>query len=88
MLFTFRADGTMVPPMIIYPYKRIRDEIRKSVPKDCGLCVRGQWVDDNGWMTMTKEVFYEYISKVFHPHLIKIGTKLVISLVKGILTSQ
>lgn len=71
VMFSFSASGVLVPPMVIYPYKRIPEDIRKSMPKGWGL-----GISDNGWMT--KEVFYEYISKVFHPHLVSIKTKLPI----------
>lgn len=67
VMFSFSASGVLVSPMIIYPYKRIPDYIRKTLPKGWGL-----GISDNGWMT--KEVFYEYISKVFHPHLVTVGT--------------
>lgn len=68
VMFSFGASGKMVPPMIVFPYKRVPDEIRKSIPKGWGI-----GTSDNGWMT--KEVFYEYISKVFHPHLVSIKTE-------------
>lgn len=68
VMFTFSAAGVIPPPMVIYPYKRVPEEIRKSLPKGWGL-----GVSDNGWMT--KEIFYEYISKVLHPYLLQLGTK-------------
>ncbi|KAH9642696.1 hypothetical protein HF086_014393 [Spodoptera exigua] len=34
VMFTFGADGDTTPPMIIFPLKRMRPEIRKSVPKE------------------------------------------------------
>lgn len=68
VMFTFSAAGVVSPPMVIYPYKRVPEEIRKSLPKGWGM-----GVSDNGWMT--KEIFYEYISKVLHPYLVQMGTK-------------
>lgn len=49
--------------MIVYPYKRIPSEIRETLPPEWGL-----GLSDNGWMT--REVFYEYIEKVFYPYLV------------------
>lgn len=62
VMFSFSASGIMTPPMIIYPYKRVREEIRSTVPDTWGY-----GISENGWMT--KQTFYEYISKVFYPHL-------------------
>lgn len=71
VMFSFSALGVMCPPMIIYPYKRIREEIRKTIPDEWGY-----GISDNGWMT--KQTFYEYISKVFHPFLVREKIKLPI----------
>lgn len=64
VLFTFSADGNTVPPMIVYPLKRISEEIGNSIPDGWSI---GK--SDNGWMT--SQLFYEYIANVFHPFLIK-----------------
>lgn len=64
VMFSFRADGKMVPPMIIYPYKRLPKEIIDSVPKGWGI-----GCSENGWMK--SELFYEYIGNVLHPSLVK-----------------
>lgn len=62
VMFTFSASGETTPPMIIYPYKRMPQEIAKSVPKGWGIgCT------ESGWMT--KESFYEYIGNVLYPYL-------------------
>lgn len=55
VMATFSADGGCVPPMIIYPYKKIPKAIAESVPENVGL---GR--SDSGWMN--SEVFYEYIA--------------------------
>lgn len=64
VMFTFGADGDTTPPMIIFPLKRMRPEIRKSVPKEWGI-----GLSDNGWMKA--EVFIQYIKNVLHPALQK-----------------
>lgn len=65
VMFTFGADGSITPPMIIYPYK-------KNVPKDIADTVPEEWGighSDNGWMK--SEVFVDYILNIFNPYLIK-----------------
>lgn len=61
-MFTFSADGTMIPPMLIYPYQRLPATIVNSFPESWGI---GH--SDFGWMKA--EVFYEYIANVFNPYL-------------------
>lgn len=62
VLFTFSASGETTPPMVIFPYKRLPQNICDSVPKHWGI-----GATPNGWMKV--ELFYEYISKVFYKHL-------------------
>ncbi|KAJ8943920.1 hypothetical protein NQ314_009584 [Rhamnusium bicolor] len=62
VMATFCANGTYVPPMIIYPYKRIPKIIAESVPENWAL---GK--SDTGWMN--SDVFYEYIGNHFVPYL-------------------
>ncbi|KAF9420546.1 hypothetical protein HW555_003296 [Spodoptera exigua] len=64
VMFTFSADGETTPPMIIYPLKRMRPEIQKSVPSEWGI-----GLSDNGWMKA--ELFIQYIQNVLHPALMK-----------------
>lgn len=64
VMFTFAASGAVTPPMIIYPYKRLPTNIVNSVPGDWGL-----GISDNGWMK--SELFFEYISNILYPHLLK-----------------
>lgn len=66
VMFTFSADGVTTPPMIIYPLKRMRLEIQKSVPSDWGI-----GLSDNGWMKA--ELFIQYIQNVLHPALVKMN---------------
>ncbi|XP_075982351.1 uncharacterized protein LOC142980702 [Anticarsia gemmatalis] len=63
-MLTFSADGVTTPPMIIYPLKRMRPELQKSVPSEWGI-----GLSDNGWMKA--ELFVQYIQNVLHPALIK-----------------
>lgn len=37
VMFTCSADGTMLPPMVIVPYKKIPTKITQSVPAEWGL---------------------------------------------------
>lgn len=62
VMFTFSASGMTTPPMIIFPGKRLKDQIYKSVPQDWGI-----GMSESGWMKA--HVFYEYISKVLFPYL-------------------
>ncbi|KAJ4441591.1 hypothetical protein ANN_11447 [Periplaneta americana] len=52
------ASGLVVPPMVVFLYKRIPAEIGHSVPDSWGI---GH--SDRGWMKT--EVFYEYVGNVF-----------------------
>lgn len=73
VMFTFSASGECTPPMIIYPYKRIPNEVLKTIPNEWGV---GK--SDSGWMK--SELFYEYVANVLHPYLIKSNTELPIIL--------
>ena len=62
-LITTRADGTVMPTAIVYPYKRaVPKEIIDQVPQDI-MVARS----DSGWMT--SEIFYEYLANCFIPRL-------------------
>lgn len=58
------AAGVLPPPMVVYSYKRIPKNIASRFPKDWAL---GR--SDNGWMT--QETFYEYITNIFFPWVVK-----------------
>lgn len=62
VMFSFSASGSCVPPMIIYPYVRIPDEIMRGVPLGWGV-----GSSESGWMT--SENFYEYIANIFNRFL-------------------
>lgn len=64
VMFTFSASGVTTPPMIIYPLKRMSSKIQKTVPNEYGI-----GLSDNGWMKA--ELFFEYISNILYPFLIK-----------------
>lgn len=68
-LLTVSAAGVIAPPLTIYKYKRMNQEIANSAPSYWGL---GK--TDSGWMT--GEAFFEYFSNVFHPYLIKNNVEL------------
>ncbi|TGZ51112.1 Uncharacterized protein DBV15_11450 [Temnothorax longispinosus] len=64
-LFMYSADGTRAPPMIMFKYKEVvPSNILKKCPVGWGI---GN--SENGWMTT--ETFYEYITNVFYPWLVK-----------------
>lgn len=73
VMFTFNARGNSTPPQIIYPYKRLPREISESVPPTWGVAC-----SDSGWMK--KEIFYEYISKIFYPNVRKLNIQFPIIL--------
>lgn len=62
VMFTFSAMGLITPPMIVFPYVRVPQEVRNSIPENWGI-----GTSENGWMT--KECFYEYIGNVLYPFL-------------------
>ncbi|XP_068992239.1 tigger transposable element-derived protein 1-like [Neodiprion pinetum] len=69
VLFTYRADRTRAPPMLMYSYKKsIPKKIVENTPTGWGL-----GVSDSGWMTT--ETFYEYITNVFYPWLLEEKTE-------------
>ncbi|CAH2101998.1 unnamed protein product [Euphydryas editha] len=69
VLFMYRADGIRAPPMLMYSYKKtVPKKIIENTPKGWGI-----GISDNGWMT--SETFYEYITNVFYPWLVKESTQ-------------
>lgn len=60
VLITGSAAGIIAPPLVIFRYKRIPNEIAKSIPKDWGV-----GCSENGWMTC--DTFYSYMTNVFYP---------------------
>lgn len=70
VMFTFSAVGVMCPPMVIYNYKRIPQEIVNSVPPNWGI---GH--SESGWMK--SETFF---ANIFHPFLLINNIKLPVIL--------
>ena len=65
VLFTYSATGIRAPPMVLYKYAEgIPKKVLEKFPSGWGI---GN--SENGWMTI--ETFYEYITNVFYPWLIK-----------------
>lgn len=62
VLCTFSAAGACVPPMVVYPYKRIPRDIASSMPESWGI---GR--SDSGWMVSA--TFYEFVANIFYPWL-------------------
>ncbi|XP_014217058.1 tigger transposable element-derived protein 6-like, partial [Copidosoma floridanum] len=65
VLFTYSALGTRTPPMIMFKY------IENLPLKNVGNTPKGWGIgtSDSGWMTT--ETFFEYVTNVFHPWLLK-----------------
>lgn len=75
-MFTCSASGEQCPPMVIYPYKRPRIELTKSVPDTWGI-----GLSETGWMTA--EVFYEYVGNLLIPYFKQNCTMLVLLFLDG-----
>lgn len=73
VMFSFSASGVTTTQLIIYPYKRIPQEIANSVPKNFSFAC-----SDTGWMKT--EIFYEYIGNIFHPYVRKMNVEFPIIL--------
>lgn len=61
-LFTANAAGKLLPPMIIYKYKRVPQIIAKTMPTGWAI-----GLSDSGWML--SETFFEFVANVFCPWL-------------------
>lgn len=68
VMYTFAADGTVIPPHVILPYKRLSKELIQSFPGDWGIGTSA-----SGWMDTLN--FVEYIKKVLYPSLVRNKTK-------------
>lgn len=68
-LFGCNADGDLTPPMVLYPGKRISQEIAESIPKGWSVGVA-----DEGWQTA--KTFYEYMANDFYKWIVETETKL------------
>lgn len=64
VLCAYAANEKAVPPLILYPYKRLPAAISQTAPEEVAL-VRS----DSGWMV--SETFYEYVANVLHPWLVE-----------------
>lgn len=64
VLFTVNAEGTLLPPLILYWYERIPALVTSNIPPG--------WLagnTDKGWMT--GESFYDYVTTQFYTWLVK-----------------
>lgn len=68
VLCSFTANGSIIPPMIIYPYKRLPKNIGQTIPDEWGF---GR--SDSGWMVSS--TFYEYVANIMWPWLLHNGIK-------------
>lgn len=64
VMFSFGADGSIVPPDVVLPVQRLRPEILQQFPGDWGV---GK--SPNEWMNVQN--FMLYIKKIFYPFLLK-----------------
>lgn len=63
-MFTFGADGSVVPPCVILPMQRIPTDILRLFPKDWGIgkSLKG-WMDAINFMLYIRNVFYPFLLK-------------------------
>lgn len=61
------AEAEIAPPMVLFPYKRLTS----NAPYQLGS-------NESGWMNM--ETFFEYITHVFYPWLLKNNIQLPVVL--------
>lgn len=73
VMCAFSAIGLTVPPMIVYPLKRISQAIAMNLNPEWGI---GR--SENGWMT--SGLYFEYISNIFYPWLIRNNVQLPVVL--------
>ncbi|XP_062700983.1 uncharacterized protein LOC134285044 isoform X2 [Aedes albopictus] len=73
-LFTACADGRLLPPLVLFPYKRrIPAEISLSAPHDWGVDKT-----DSGWMT--GQAFFQFLKTIFQPWLVRENIQLPVVL--------
>lgn len=53
------AAGVLVPPLVMFPYKRLPAAICDKIPNDWSI-----GISENGWMK--SESFYEYMTNVLY----------------------
>lgn len=63
-LFCGNAAGDLAPPMVMFKYVRMPAHIPKSLPTGWGI-----GLSENGWMT--SKSFYEWVTNIFYPWLVK-----------------
>jgi len=73
VLVTGNAAGQLAPPLILFPFQRMPAAISTQMPDDWSYSK-----SESGWMT--GENFYEYITNVFHPWVIKTKIQLPVVL--------
>lgn len=64
VLITGNANGDLAPPLVVFKYERIPQDLASSVPSHWGI---GK--SESGWMT--GPLFFEFITNVFHPWIIQ-----------------
>ena len=64
VLCSFSAAGASLPPMIMFPFKRIPAHLTQSVPAD--WCIGRS---NSGWMVSS--TVFEYMANIFFPWCVK-----------------
>uniref|UniRef100_A0A8D8ZBR9 DDE-1 domain-containing protein n=1 Tax=Cacopsylla melanoneura TaxID=428564 RepID=A0A8D8ZBR9_9HEMI len=64
-LMTGNAHGQIAPTLVLFSYDRISQPIVANLPSENWSVGKSE----NGWMT--SETFFEYITNVFHPWIIR-----------------
>lgn len=67
------ADGLPTPPLLVFTGKRMPNQINAILPEGWVAAI-----SESGWMNT--DVFYDYITKTFHPWLLKNGINLPVVL--------
>lgn len=73
VMATFSASGAIIPPMIVYPLRRIPAIVSNSLNPDWGI---GR--SESGWMTTG--LYFEYIANIFYPWLVRNSIKMPVVL--------
>lgn len=63
VLCNVSATESVVPPMVVFPYKSIPRDIAQSIPDDFAI-----GCSETGWIVSA--TFYEYMANEFYPWLV------------------
>ncbi|XP_062565900.1 uncharacterized protein LOC134228140 [Armigeres subalbatus] len=64
VMFSFAADGSIVPPDVILPMKRLRTDLLRTFPADWGVGKSAKgWMDADNFALYIQKVFYHFLLK-------------------------